>query len=165
MTNGSKTLGTALAAAVLGLALPASALAQSSDTTMTSATEDGTTATYAQGDAYSTDNASEVSAALAGISAQTDALTRAGSFSTADVSVLSLGDLGLDASARYNLMQNMDPSAEANLQNALGGVNVTDDSSGVTTSLSDYVAALGYDPSAVLAVAVNGDDDVTVYTQ
>ncbi|MDB5072777.1 MAG: hypothetical protein JWM87_3888 [Candidatus Eremiobacteraeota bacterium] len=165
MEHKASKLGTALAAAVLGLGLPAMAsaqeLPQSDEQPDTSATS---------GSVIEQANAPEMTTlddAMASLGARTQSLANLGTISADDIAVVSVADMGLTAEQRYAMMQNADPSAEATLQRTLADVQVDESGSlaGYRRSLADHVTMLGIDPSSVVAVDVDGDGAVTLYYQ
>ncbi|HEY0614865.1 MAG TPA: hypothetical protein VGC96_09510 [Candidatus Elarobacter sp.] len=164
MEHKAAKLGTAVAAAVLGLGIPALASAQE-------VPQDQTDDTSLMSSSMIEDaNAPEmtpISDAIAAMSDRTQALATLGSIAADDISVVSLGDLGLTAEQRYTLMQNVDPSNAATLQQTLGNVIVDENGglAGYQRSLADHLKQMGIDPASIVAVDVDGDGAVTLYAQ
>ncbi|HYW52663.1 MAG TPA: hypothetical protein VFF00_02285 [Candidatus Elarobacter sp.] len=164
MEHKAAKFGTAFAAAVLGLGLPALASAQElpagdqPDTSTMSASmiEDA--------------NAPEmtpVGDAIAMLGDRAQALAGMTPITADSIAVVSLSDMGLTAEQRYTLMQNADPSSEAALQQTLGNVMVDENGSlaGYQRTLADHLTMLGVDPAAVVAVDIDTDGSVTLYYQ
>ena len=160
MEHKASKFGTVVAAAVLGLGLPAIAsaqeLPQSDDTSAMSAS------VIEQANAPEMTTLSDV---IDSMSARTQSLANLAPVSADDIAVVSIADMGLTAEQRYTLMQNVDPSNAATLQQTLGTVQVDETGSlaGYRRSLADHVQMLGIDPSSVVAVDVDGDGAVTLY--
>lgn len=168
MEHKAAKLGTALAAAVLGLGIPALASAQELPQDQQDQTSDTqVTSPFILDDQTTMTSMLPVSDAIASIAAQTQTLSGMSPISADDIAVVSLNDLGLSAAQRYSLMQNADPSGMATLQQALAGVNVAETGSlaGYTKTLADHLQMLGVDPASVVAVDVANDGTVTLYYQ
>jgi hypothetical protein len=166
MEHVAPNIRTAFVAAALGLTLPAVASAQvypsssadpdSSASASVSVVEE---ATAPQLDA--------ISDAIASMSERTQALADLSPITADNVVTVSLGDLGLTAEERYSLMQSIDPSKAASLQQTLGTVMVAENGSlaGYQRSLADHLTLIGVDPTSVIAVNVESDGTVTLYYQ
>ncbi|MDB5042898.1 MAG: hypothetical protein JWN27_3624 [Candidatus Eremiobacteraeota bacterium] len=161
MEHVTTKLGTALAATVLGLGIPAAAaaqddstgvppdvLAETAMTDMTAASSEGTS----------------LDVAAANLGSNTQALVNLGSIGAGDVAVVSMNDMNLSADQRYTVAQNIDPSTATALQQALNSVTVSE-YSGDTPTLAGHLQSLGIDPAGVVAVDVGADGVVTIFTQ
>ncbi|HEY0395042.1 MAG TPA: hypothetical protein VGD01_11165 [Candidatus Elarobacter sp.] len=159
-------LGSAVAAAVLGLGIPALASAQ----TLPQSDEQTNDTSLMSASMIEDANAPEmmpVSDAIASMSERTQTLADMGTISADDIAVVSLSDIGLTAEQRYTLMQNVDPSNAATLLQTLGTVTVAENggTAGDSQSLADHLKMLGVDPAGVVAADVGSDGEVTIYYQ
>jgi hypothetical protein len=159
-------LGTALAAAVLGLGLPAMASAQelpSDQQTDGKAvdTVDTDTGLTTYGDV------TPVMSAMTSLGDQVQTLSGMSTISSADIALIPLDDMNLSAEQRYQIAQNADPSAEASLQRTLDNVTVQEarGTGDEQHSLADHLRMLGVDPAGVIAVNVDDQGVVTVFYQ
>jgi hypothetical protein len=166
MEHTAAKLGTTFAAAVLGLGLPAVASAQELPSNDVQPT-DPAVMSASQIEAANAPELPTIADAVANMGAQAQMLSNLGQISADDVAIVSLSDIGVGADARYALMQSMDPSQAAVLQQALQNVSVaeTGSLSGYQRTLADHLKLMGSDPSNVVAVNVGDDGSVTVYTQ
>lgn len=105
-----------------------------------------------------------ISDAIQAAGDRAQALSAMDSIGADNLVMVSLADVGLSAQQRYTLAQQMDPSAEASLQQALSTAMVTT-ADGSQVSLADHLTALGVDPSSVVAAEIDNDGTVTLYTQ
>src|ERR1700694_2658640 len=124
MEHIAPKIGTALAAAALGLGLPATASAQSYPWTSPEPDMSVTASMIAEDE--TSPEFTAVNDAVASMSDRTQALVNLGQVSADHIVVVSLADMGLTADQRYTLMQRIDPSDAANLQQTLGNVQVTE---------------------------------------
>jgi hypothetical protein len=161
--NKASKLGTAVAAAVLGLGLPAIASAQE----LPSDQPADTNAVDVDTDATTTADVTPVTSALTRLSDSTQLLSNMSTISSADIALISLGDMNLSADQRYTLAQNMDPSAEAALQQTLDGVTVQEarGNGDEAHSFADHLRMLGVEPTNVVAVNVDDMGVISVYYQ
>jgi hypothetical protein len=154
-------IGTAIAAAVLSFGLPAVASAQD-DTTGNPPTD--VTDSTAQVDETTALEMAPITDAISATAEQAQVLSGMQPIDAQNVVAVSLADIGLTAAQRYALAQQMDPSAEAMLQQALGTAQVVA-STGEQRTLADHLTALGIDPTTVIAADVANDGTVTLYYQ
>jgi hypothetical protein len=161
MEHTASKFGTALAAVVLGIGLPAVAAAQDDSTgaPQQPVLQDAATAV----DETTALEMAPLSDVLAATGEQAQALSNMGPISSDNVVAVSLNDLGLTADQRYTLMQQVDPSAEAMLQQALGTAQVV--AGGEQRTLADHLTINGVDPASVIAARIDSDGTVTVYYQ
>jgi hypothetical protein len=159
MEHTASKFGTALAAVVLGIGLPAAAAAQDDSTGAPPVLQDATTAV----DESTALEIAPLSDVIAATGEQAQALSSMGPIASENVVVVSLNDLGLTADQRYTLMQQIDPSAEVMLQQALGTAQVVAGSEQRT--LADHLTLNGVDPSSVIAARIDSDGTVTLYYQ
>jgi hypothetical protein len=165
MEHKAAKLGTAFAAAVLGLGLPALASAQELP-----AGDEQTDTSTMSASMIEDANAPEmtpISDAIASMSDRTQALANLGPITADSITVVSLSDIGLTAEQRYTLMQSVDASNAATLQVTLGNVMVDENGSlaGYQRSLADHLKMIGVDPASVVAVDLDNDGSVTLYYQ
>jgi hypothetical protein len=156
-------LGTALAAAVLGLGLPAVASAQALPSDQM---PDGK-AVDVDTDVTTSADITPVMSAMTSLGMQVDQLSSMSNISSGDIALVPINDMNLSAEQRYMLAQNADPSAEASLQRALDNVTVQEVSGTGTDqhTLADHLRMVGVDPAGVVAVDVDDQGIVTVYYQ
>jgi hypothetical protein len=161
MEHSVSKIGTVFAAAVLSVGLPAIASAQD-DTTGAPPADAIDTAT--QVDESAALEMTPISDAISATAEQAQILSGMQPIDAQNVVAVSLADVGLTAAQRYALGQQMDPSAEAMLQQALGTAQVIA-STGEQRTLADHLTALGVDPATVVAAEVANDGTVTLYYQ
>ncbi|HEY4441231.1 MAG TPA: hypothetical protein VGN14_12305 [Candidatus Elarobacter sp.] len=160
MENTSK-IGTTLAAAVLALGLPTVAAAQDNSTGLEDWQVDTTQADQGSADLS---GATTIDQAMADSATSAQQLNDMGQISAADIAVVSMGDMNLDADQRYTLAQNADPSTALAVQSALSNATVAE-YNGTTPTLADHLQSLGIEPASVVALTVGSDGMVTVFTQ
>ncbi|MBV8298225.1 MAG: hypothetical protein JO083_01510 [Candidatus Eremiobacteraeota bacterium] len=162
MEHKAAKIGTSLAAAVLGLGLPAVASAQEYPSTDLQPTDQTTL-----DQTVSAPELPTISQAVANMGAQAQMLSNLGQISSDDVAMVSLNDIGLGADQRYTLMQSVDPSQAATLQQALQNVQVAENNSlaGQPRTLAEHLQTMGVEPSSVVAANVGDDGTVTIYYQ
>ncbi|MDB5092829.1 MAG: hypothetical protein JWO85_930 [Candidatus Eremiobacteraeota bacterium] len=160
MEHVTTKLGTALAATVLGLGIPAAAVAQDDSTGVPSGVLNETVMT----DMTVAADTTPLDAAAANLESNTQALVNLGSVSAGDVAVVSMSDMNLSADQRYSVAQNIDPSTATALQQALNSVTVSE-YGGDSPTLANHLQSLGIDPAGVVAVDVGADGVVTIFTQ
>jgi hypothetical protein len=156
-------LGTALAAAVLGLGLPAMASAQALPSDQQA---DGKVVDVDTGVDTSAD-VTPMMSVMTSLGDQVQALSAMSTISSGDIALIPVGDMNLSAEQRYMLAQTADPSAEASLQRSLDNVIVQEarGTGDEQHSLADHLRMLGVDPAGVIAVNVDDQGLVTVYYQ
>ena len=166
MEHTAAKLGTTVAAAVLGLGLPAAASAQVLPSNDVQPADPAVTSS-SQIEAANAPELPTIADAVANMGAQAQMLSNLGQISADDVSMISLTDIGVGADQRYALMQSMDPSQAAALQQALQNVSVAETGSlaGYQKTLADHLQLMGVDPASVVAANVGDDGSVTVYYQ
>ena len=166
MQHTASKLGSAVAAAVLGLGIPALASAQE----MPQSDEQTNDTSLMSASMIEEANAPEmtpVADAITSMSGATQALATMGTISADDIAVVSLSDIGLTAEQRYTLMQSIDPSNAATLQQTLGAVTVAENggTAGESQTLAKHLQMLGVDPASVVATEIGSDGEVTFYYQ
>jgi hypothetical protein len=164
MEHKAAKIGTSLAAAVLGLGLPTVVSAQEYPSNDLQPTDQTTTQLD---QTVSAPELPTISQSIANMGAQAQMLTNLGQISSDDVAMVSLNDIGLSAEQRYTLMQSIDPSQAAALQQALQNVSVAENNSlaGQPRTLAEHLTTMGVDPSSVVAANVGDDGSVTIYYQ
>jgi hypothetical protein len=160
MEHVTTKLGTALAAAALGLGIPAASAAQDDSTTVPPGVVADTVMTETTAAAGTT----ALDAAAANLGSNTQALVNLGSIGARDVAVVSMSDMNLGADQRYSVAQNIDPSTATALQRAMNSVTVSE-YGGESPTLANHLQSLGIDPAEVVAVDVGADSVVTIFTQ
>jgi hypothetical protein len=160
MEHVTTRLGTALAATVLGLGIPAAAAAQDDSTGVPPDVLNETVMT----DMTAAADTTPLDVAAANLGSNTQALVNLGSISAGDVAVVSMNDMNLSADQRYTVAQNIDPSTATALQQALNSVTVSE-YGGDSPTLAAHLQSLGIDPAGVVAVDVGADGVVTIFTQ
>jgi hypothetical protein len=158
-------LGTALAAAVLGLGLPAAASAQVFPSDQ--APDTSTLTVDTDTDATTAADMTPVTSAMSTLGEQVQTLSNMSTISSGDIALIAIGDMNLSAEQRYTLAQNADPSAEAALQQSLSNVTVQEarGTGDEQHSLAEHLRMLGVDPAGVIAVNVDDQGVVSVYYQ
>lgn len=158
-------LGIALAAGLLGLSVPALASAEANQNILPDPSVQ-TDAQDAQLDVAAPE-AATVSEAIASMDSQTQRLADLGSLGAGDIVLVSLADIGASADQRYSMLQSIDPSRMAALQQTLGTVMVTETPAlgGDTNTVADHLRLVGVDPASVVAVNVDDSGLVTLYHQ
>jgi hypothetical protein len=164
MEHKAAKIGTAFAAAVLGLGLPALASAQEYPNGDEQQPDVSSTSTMMVEDVNAPEMA-PLTDAMAMLADRTHALADMGPISADAIAAVSLSDIGLTAEQRYTLMQNADASNEAALQQTLGTVMVDETGmlGGYQRTLADHLKMLGVDPASVIALDIDGDGSVTLY--
>jgi hypothetical protein len=160
MEQVTTKLGTALAAAVLGLGIPAAAVAQDDSTGV----PPDVVADTAMAEMTAASDTTMLDVATANLGTNTQALVNLGNIGAGDLAVVSMSDMNLSADQRYTVGQSIDPSTATALQQALNSVTVSEER-GDSSTLATHLQSLGIDPAGVVAVDVGADGVVTIFTQ